>query len=161
MRSRFVPLSLLGVLVASGLSAQTKVSGTATCKAEPLSPVAVTDRPNHSFVVGRAQCTWTGFVVAGLQYKDGISTDLDEILGDTTSFHGYHVAKATNGDTAACTYEGSATSKDGKPVSSAGTWTYTGGTGKLKGIKGKGTFKGAPNPDGTMTYQVDGEYQLP
>ena len=46
-------------------------------------------------------------------------------------------------------------------MSSEGTWTYTGGTGKLKGIKGKGTFKGTPNPDGTMTYQVDGEYQLP
>ena len=161
MSTRFVLLSLLGALVASGLSAQTKASGTATCKSDPLSPVALTDRPNHSFAVGRGQCTWTGFVVAGLQYKDGLSTDLEEILGDTTSFHGYHVAKTTNGDTAACTYEGSAQSKDGKPMSSAGTWTYTGGTGKLKGIKGKGTFKGTPNPDGTMTYQVDGEYQLP
>ena len=45
-------------------------------------------------------------------------------------------------------------------MSDAGTWSFTDGTGKLKGIQGKGTFKGSPNADGTMTYQVDGEYSL-
>jgi hypothetical protein len=38
---------------------------------------------------------------------------------------------------------------------------YTSGTGKLKGIKGKGTYKGTPNSDGTVSYKVDGEYRLP
>jgi hypothetical protein len=51
--------------------------------------------------------------------------------------------------------------KDGKPVSGEGTWSFTSGTGKLKGIKGKGTYKGTANADGSMTYQVDGEYSLP
>lgn len=161
MKTRFVSLFLLGVLVAVGLSAQTKVSGTATCKLDPGSPVALTDKPNHSFAVGKAACTWTNFVLAGLQSKDGISTDLDEITGDTTSARGYHVATMTNGDTTVAKYRGSAKSKDGKPVSSQGTWSYTSGTGKLKGIKGKGTYKGTPNADGTMTFRVDGEYQLP
>jgi hypothetical protein len=35
------------------------------------------------------------------------------------------------------------------------------GTGKLKGIKGKGTFKGTPNADGTMSYAIEGEYSIP
>ncbi|MFY9552613.1 MAG: hypothetical protein WAU32_15815 [Thermoanaerobaculia bacterium] len=149
------------MLVAVGLSAQTKVSGTATCKSDPPSPVALTDKPNHSFAVGKAACTWTNWVIAGVQAKDGVSADLDEIDGDTTSFHGYHVATGTNGDTWTAKYQGSAKSKDGKPVSSHGTWSFASGTGKLKGIKGKGTFKGTPNADGSMTYQVDGEYSLP
>ena len=161
MKTRFVSLFFLGVLVAVGLSAQTKTSGTCTCKAEPPSPVALTDKPNHSFAVSKAQCTWTKFEVAGLQPKDGISTDLDEITGDTTSVRGYHVATMTNGDVWVAKYQGSGKSKDGKPVSGSGTWTFSSGTGKLKGIKGKGTYKGTPNADGSMTYQVNGEYSLP
>jgi len=161
MTTRFASFLLSGVLVAAGLSAQTKTSGTATCKPEPSTPVAVTDQPNHSFMVGRAQCTWTKFEVAGVPYKDGISTDLDEITGDKTSFHGYHVATAANGDMAVSKYQGTGMLKDGKPLGGQGTWTLTSGTGKFKGIKGKGTFKGTANPDGSMTYQVEGEYQLP
>ncbi len=161
MKIRFVSLLLSGVLVAATLSAQTKTSGTASCKPAPASPVALTDMPNHSFAVGKAQCTWTKFEVAGQPYKDGVSTDLDEMTGDTMSFHGYHVATTTSGDTTVSKYQGTGKSKDGKPVSSEGTWTFTSGTGKLKGIKGKGTFKGTANADGSMTYQVDGEYSLP
>jgi hypothetical protein len=163
MKTRFISLVLLGVLVTVGLSAQTKTSGTATCKSDPASPppVALTDKPNHSFAVGKAQCTWTKFEVAGLPYKDGTSASLNEITGDTSSFHGYHVATTTNGDTTTAKFQGSGKLKDGKPVSDSGTWSFTSGTGKLKGIKGKGTFKGTANADGSVTYQVDGEYSLP
>jgi hypothetical protein len=161
MRTRSVSLLLSGVLVAAGLSAQTKATGTATCKPDPGTPVAIPDQPNHSFAAGRAQCTWAKFEIAGLQYKDGISTSLDEITGDTVSARGYHVATLSNGDTTVAKFQGSAKLKDGKPVSGEGTWSFTGGTGKLKGIKGKGTYKGTANADGTVTYQVDCEYSLP
>jgi hypothetical protein len=50
--------------------------------------------------------------------------------------------------------------KDAKFQSGGGTWTFVSGTGKCKGIKGKGTYKGTPNADGTVTYQVDGEYSM-
>ncbi len=161
MKTRFISLVLFGMLVAASLSAQTKTSGTATCKSDPASPVALTDRPNHSFLVGRAQCTWAGFEVAGLQSKEGISTDLDEISGDTMTLRGYHVATMSNGDKTVAKYTGSGKLKDGKPVSGGGTWSYTSGTGKLKGIKGKGTFKGTAGADGIFTYQIEGEYSLP
>ena len=67
---------------------------------------------------------------------------VSEITGDTASYQGYHVATMANGDTTAVKYQGSAKMKDGKPVSGEGTWIYTSGTGKMKGIKGKGTYKG-------------------
>lgn len=161
MKARFVSLFLVGVFVAVGLSAQTKASGKCTCKGEPGSPVALSDKPNHSFAVGKAQCTWTGWEIAGVQAKDGIATDLDEITGDMISIRGYHVATGTDGDTWTAKYQGTGKLKDGKPVSGEGTWTFTSGTGKLKGIKGKGTYKGMVNADGSVTYQVDGEYSMP
>ena len=162
MKARFISVVFLGVLVSAGLFAQTKVSGTCTCKADPPpTPVALTDKPNHAFAVGKAGCTWTKFEVGGQQPKSGIATDLDEINGDTTSVRGYHVATMTSGDTWVAKYQGSGKSKDGKPVSGEGTWTFESGTGKLKGVKGKGTYKGTGNPDGSLTYQCDGEYTLP
>ncbi len=162
MKSRFGSLLFLGVLVAVNLSAAT-ASGTAACKPDPASPapVAVSDMPNHALAVSRAQCTWTGFTVAGQPSKDGVSTALVEIIGEMSASNGYHVATTATGDTTTAKFSGKGTVKDGKIVSDGGTWTYTSGTGKLKGITGKGTYKGTPNADGTMTYQVDGEYTLP
>ena len=162
MKTRFGSLLFLGVLVAVSLSAATMTSGTATCTMDPASPapVALTDMPNHAFAVGKAHCTWTGFSVAGQAYKDGVSTSLNEISGDTSSATGYHVATTTTGDSATAKFQGSGKLKDGKNVSDGGTWTFTSGTGKLKGIKGKGTYRGTANPDGTMTYKVTGEYSL-
>ena len=154
-------LFLLGMLAAVGLSADT-TSGVATCTPEAPAPVALTDKPNHAFAIGKAQCGWTGFEVAGLASKSGVSTDIEEITGDSVvSVRGYFVSTMINGDTTAVRYQGSAKMKDGKFVSGSGTWVYTGGTGKLKGIKGKGTYKGTPNPDGTISYKADGEYRLP
>ncbi len=37
----------------------------------------------------------------------------------------------------------------------------TGATGKLKGIKGKGTYKGKADDKGIMVYEIEGEYELP
>ena len=163
MKTRLGSLLFLGVLVAVSLSAATKTSGTATCKPDPASPapVSASDKPNHSFGIGRAQCTWTGFSVAGQQYKDGVSVSLGEISGDTNSYNGYHVATTTTGDTTVSKFQGSGQLKDGKAVSEAGTWSLTGGSGKLKGITGSGTYKGTPNADGSMSYTVEGEYSLP
>ena len=44
--------------------------------------------------------------------------------------------------------------------SSEGTWSYTGGTGKLKGLKGKGTYKASGATADTTEDQVEGEYTL-
>jgi hypothetical protein len=50
--------------------------------------------------------------------------------------------------------------KDKMPADGHGTWAFTGGTGKLKGIKGKGTFSGKWNPDGTGAFDIEGDYML-
>ena len=155
-------LVFLGVLaLAASALAQTKISGTATCKADPSTPVAVGDQPGHAYSVSKAQCTWAKLEMAGSPAKDGVSVAVAETRGDTTSEHGYHTGTMASGDTWSCSFHGKTTMKDGKPVSDNGTWEFTNGTGKLKGIKGKGTFKGSPAADGSMTYQIAGEYSVP
>jgi hypothetical protein len=64
-----------------------------------------------------------------------------------------------NGDKAFVRVQGNATSKDGKPESDEGTWSYTGGTGKLKGITGKGTYKGMVGADGFEDH-IEGDYSI-
>ncbi len=160
MKSRFIGLALFVCFVAAALSAQTKTSGTVTCKSDPSTPVALTDKPNHAFLVGRAQCTWTGFEVAGVGSKTGISTDLDEITGDIFTNRGYHVTTYANGDTSTVKYTTTGKLKDGKPLSGKGSWSYISGTGKFKGIQGKGTFNGTADASGVFTYKVEGEYKL-
>ncbi len=64
-----------------------------------------------------------------------------------------------NGDKAYYRYQGTAVLKDGAPQTETGPWSLIRGTGKLKGLTGKGTYKGTAGADGTMTYEVQGEYQ--
>ncbi len=161
MRIKTVILFLGAAALAASAVAQTKVSGTAQCKPDASAPVAIGDKPGHSFAVGKGQCTWTGFEIGGVAYKDGASVSMDEIDGDKVTSNGYHTATLASGDKTTAHFHGTGTMKDGKFVSAGGTWTFSGGTGKCKGIKGKGTYKGTPNADGTVSYKVDGEYSLP
>ena len=148
MRVKTVLVFLGAVALAASATAETKISGTTVCKGDPTTPVAVGDQPGHAFMVSKAQCTWSKLEIAGSPAKDGVSVSTGETRGDVTTEHGYHTGTMASGDKWTCSFQGKTTSKDGKPVSDAGTWSFTEGTGKLKGIKGKGTFKGAPNADG-------------
>jgi len=161
MKARFALIFLAPLALAATLSAQTKVSGTASCKADPMTPVEVGDTAGHALAVQKATCTWAGLEIAGSPAKDGVSVATVEIRGNNSTSRGYHSGTLASGDKWTCSIQGKAVSKDGKPVSDSGTWTMVGGTGKLKGIKGKGTFKGTPSADGTMSYAIEGEYSLP
>jgi hypothetical protein len=65
-----------------------------------------------------------------------------------------------DGDKGYVRFEGKSAVKDKMPTEGNGTWSWVGGTGKLKGIKGKGTFSGKWNPDGTGAFDVEGDYTL-
>jgi hypothetical protein len=160
MRFKTFLVFLCTAALATSAVGLTKTSGKAQCKADPPAPVEIGDKPGHSFAIGKAQCTWSGFEIAGAPYKDGVSVSLDEINGDKVTSNGYHTATMANGDKTVAHFQGSATTKDGKFQSGGGTWTFTSGTGKCKSIKGKGTYEGTPNADGTVTYQVNGEYSM-
>ncbi len=163
MSFKAIGACLLVLALATVAGAQTKISGTAQCsKPETQNAIEVGDRPNHSFAIGQSKCTWSKpLEIAETQSKEGVNTAFTEITGNMGRGHGFYLDTMASGDKAHARYQGTSTFKDGVPQALEGTWAYVGGTGKLKGLKGKGTYKGKTNPDGSVTYEVEGEYQLP
>src|SRR5262245_3645247 len=94
--------------------------------------------------------------VKGKSYTGVMSIDAS---GGKSQERGYVVVTMENGDKAFVRVVSGASTldKDGNPVSGEGTWTYTGGTGKFKGLKGKGTYKAK----GGAEDMIEGEYMLP
>jgi hypothetical protein len=163
MRFRTVLASLAALALAATAGAQTKISGTILCgKADPQHGIEVGDKPGHSLGISKESCTWSKpMEIAGAHSKEGYSVSSDETTVNKSSGSGFHVSTMDNGDKFHVRFYGSAALKDGAPQTAQGKWNFIGGTGKLKGINGQGTYKGKGNADGSVTYEVEGEYQLP
>jgi len=163
MRLKTLLSFLVVFALAAVASAQTKVSGTLQCaKPDQQHAIEVGDRPNHSFVISQMKCTWTkSLEIGGVQSKEDVYTQFVEVSGNRSYGQLYGVGTMTNGDKYYLRPQGSGTLKEGVFESMEGKWSFAGGTGKLKGLKGKGTYKGKGAPDGTFTVEVEGEYELP
>ncbi len=162
MRIKTVFLFLILFALAAAASAQTKTVSTAQCgKPEPLHVIQVGDQPNHSFAIAQAKCPYTKpSEIEGIQTKEFVGTTFSEITGSRAKTRGYVDGSMANGDKFYVRTQGSASAKEGVIQTAEGTWNFVGGTGKLKGIKGKGTYKGKGGPEG-ITYEIEGEYELP
>lgn len=163
MSGKHVLVFLTWASFAATVTAQTKISGIQQCsKSDPSSAIEVGDRPDHLMSLARTACTWTRpFEIAGVKAKDGASVASNEINGDQSVGAGYHVGLMANGDQYFVRFHGKSSLKGGAMQSTEGAWSFTGGTGKLKGLKGKGKYKGKGAADGTSTVEIEGEYQLP
>ena len=155
-----IPLLILAL--AASAAAQTKISGTLQCaKPNPTQIIQVGDAPGHAVAVSQSKCTWPKpITMEGIQSKDDINTTSDEIHGTNSRGFGYDVGTLANGDKFYVRFGGIGKLKDGAPESLQGKWNFTGGTGKLKGVKGQGTYKGKGNPDGTVTFEIEGDYSV-
>jgi hypothetical protein len=159
-----IALAFAGLfLLISSASAQTKITGTIQCaKPEQQSAIPVNDQPGHAFVVMKAKCTWTKpLVLAGIQTKTGEDTVFAETMGASSHDAGYHISTMVNADTFVVKFTGtSTTDKNGMVLTQTGTWSFLSGTGKMKGVAGKGTYNGKGAADGSVTTAVEGEYQI-
>ena len=155
------PLGLAVLLMAFAGSAlaQNHTSGTIKCgKQDTSQSIDVGDQPGHTLTVEKGSCTWSvPYEMAGLKSTTITETDSVDVNGPKAQVRGYAVTTMDNGDKAYVRYQGTGIVKDGVPTGE-GTWSYTGGSGKLKGLKGKGTYK-TSGPEGDT--QVEGEYSLP
>ena len=152
---------LIPLALATMAAAQTKISGTTVCKPDKPLSLDVGDRPNHAFSISQAKCTWSKpMEIAGTQSKEDAITAFDEISGDKSRGRGLVTLTMASGDKAYVAFQGAGTMKAGAPDTAEGKWHFTRGDGKLKGLKGEGTYKGKGGADG-ITYEVEGEYTLP
>lgn len=164
MKQRILWTTMLVLALSGTLAAQTKISGTLSCgKPDPAYSIDVADRAGHVIMLAKYACTWTKpMEIEGLQTKDGVDVATDDGSGARFHGNGYHFSNMSNGDKIFVRFSGiDVMTKDGKPASNSGTWSFTGGTGKLKGITGKGTYKGTGDAAGSIATDVEGEYQLP
>ena len=152
----------LAACAALGL-AQTKVSGTGKCgKPDSENMIEVGDRATHSLGIVKQTCSWTTpLEMAGIKAKNYTVSISSDMMAGKSQDRGYVIVMMENGDKAFVRVQGTSMyTKDGAPLSDDGTWSYMGGTGKFKGLKGKGTYKGKAVADG-FEDQIEGEYTLP
>jgi hypothetical protein len=155
---------VLTLLVAAGVAgAQTKITGTGKCgKADKQEMIEVGDRANHAIMIMKVTCIWTApMEMGGLKSKSYTVSMMSDSSGEKSQDRGYVVVTMENGDKAfvKITNGAGTSTKDGK-MTGEGSWVYTGGTGKLRGLTGKGTYKTSGTMD-TGEDQVEGEYSLP
>jgi len=166
MKYKSLGLTVLLVASAGSAPAQTPVSGTLKCGDVPASAdytVEVGDHPGHVLIMEKGTCSWTApLEIAGLKSTTHSGASFTDVDGAKFQGRGYFVITMENGDKLYGRNQGTGTTTDGgKALTGDGTWSFTGGTGKLKGVKGKGTYKSAGVPNGEANYQVEGEYALP
>ena len=161
--------TILGPVIVLALAAfsvaQTNISGTVSCaKPDQSQKIDIGDKPGHAYAISQGKCTWMKPMdIAGTQTHDDVGTNFDEMTPAGAHGHRYVLGTMANGDKFVARTDSKDAYKDGKPVSTEGTWSFVsgGGSGKLKGISGKGTYKGKPDADGNMIIDVEGAYQLP
>jgi hypothetical protein len=163
MRLRLLVAFLALAAFATIASAQTKISGTLSCgKADPVHSIETGDGESTVMNLVKVQCTWSKSLdMAGVTAKDGYSVAASETHGGKTKEHGIHVGTMANGDKYYVHFSGTGTVAADHSGSASGTWTFEGGTGKLKGLTGKGTYKSKNAADGTGTADIEGEYKTP
>jgi hypothetical protein len=163
MRLKVLLPFLVVFALATVASAQTKLSGAHQCaKPDQQQVIEIGDQPNHFFVISQMKCTWTKpLEISGVQSKEGVFTAFTEVTGNRARDQEYDVVAMTNGDKCYVRRQGSSTLKDGVLESAEGKWSFAGGTGKLKGLKGKGTYTAKTAPDGMAHVEAEGEYELP
>ena len=149
----------LAFLCAVGVQAQGKIDSQWKCaKAAVEHSIDVGDQPGHAYVVSQTKCSAAKGEIGGAQEKEGTGTQFHDVMGNNLSWHGVWVETLASGDKIYSSYKGTGTTSGGQFVSGSDTWTIFGGTGKFKGLKGKGACKAKGNPDGTATWDCQGTY---
>jgi|HubBroStandDraft_6_1064221.scaffolds.fasta_scaffold323084_2 hypothetical protein len=162
MKTRIMMFAGLALLLVSTAGAQTKITGTLQCtKPDPNYSIDAGDHPGHTYTLEKDTCKWTSDTLFnGLKIVDDSGVGTGEAWATKVVTTGSRVATMDNGDKMFVSIRDSSPVKDNMPTDIEGTFTITGGTGKLKGIKGKGTYKVTPAADGSASATVDGEYTI-
>jgi hypothetical protein len=162
MKGRILGLACFAMLLSGTAWAQTKISGTVQCaKPDPMYTIEVGDHSGHTMTLQKGTCTWTKpMEIAGAKTKNDVDVWFTEATSTRATSNGTVVGTLDSGDKMFVSTRDSAAVKDAKPGDAQGTWSFTGGTGKIKGIKGKGTYTVKGNADGSGTAEVEGEYTM-
>jgi hypothetical protein len=155
-----ITCSMLAVAFAPNAEAQTKLSAKMTCgKPDQNHTAPVGDTPDHVMMLQTTKCTWSSGDVGGDKLKNENDTFTSDVSGGVSHDKGYGVGTLASGDKYYVEFKGTTTLKGENPTGSECKWHFNGGTGKLKGLTGKGTCKGTFKSDGTGEFDIEGDYK--
>lgn len=161
MKYQFLCVCALFAIAAVATPAQTKHSFSGKCsKPDVVQTVPAGDKDGHAFMLQQGKCDSTG-EIGGANSKDATFSEHDEVTGNHTKGSGVYVQTFDSGDKIFYTFQNYGTTKDGAFVTGGGKYQITGGTGKMKGIKGTGACKLTGNADGGLDYTCEGEHTMP
>ena len=146
---------------------KTKITGNVTAIVVRWEKVEVGDVKDHTLdLLEHHGAYFYSDPIAGVSINGGLFSAYgtgDHIAG-TGPEQGYWVGKAISGETFYGTWKGKlTTTPDAQEVSNVrlkGEWLFTGGTGKLEGIKGGGTFALKFVSPTAWVMKWRGEYEL-
>jgi len=158
-------LILVSCVLALSMSAvaQTKLVAVIDCdKADPQYTIQAPDREGYSYQIAQNKCIWTkGSTLEGIESKDAVNVSFYDARGTAARIAHTQVTRYTNGDKVFASGTGNL---DPKTSVGSGKWSYTGGTGKFRGLKGSGTYTcKSKSSEANAGYicDVEGEYALP
>jgi hypothetical protein len=136
----------------------TKISGSSTGRARVQTSAAIPDAANHELslaeVEGPQKCSDPLFADARITYWGTA-----DLMAGSGPQRGYWINHHANGETDWGTYEGQISTSGGQ-VTMEGTYKWTGGSGKFKGISGGGKYKARFTSPTEVINDWQGEYQL-
>lgn len=156
-----VTMLLLPLVFVSALTAQTKITGKQHCQTpRVIAREDAGDEAGHTLTLEKNSCTWlTPLQIAGATSNDGSLVAFWEAGPHRAATNGTYVGNMDSGDKFYIEFHW-ATLKDGTPPETLkGYWAFTGGTGKLKGITGSGTYSATENENGGEV-NMEGEYSV-
>lgn len=153
-----VPVLALALTV----GAQTKISGKAHCPKAESNSQDVGDKPGHMIMLQKTTCTYTApLEIAGAKTKDELDVFTTDMSGAMGHDNGYGTDTMDNGDKFTVRFSGSSKMSKDNTGAFSGKWSFVSGTGKVKGIRGGGTYKGTMGADGSSDFDVEGDYTIP
>ena len=158
MRRTVLLAAILSGLTATA-RAQTKISARLSCAKPSVAETA--GDGIQSVLFTRADCNWSpSYVIDGIKPTHTVDAGIGDVAGSTARIRGFSTNVMDTGDSTIVRYEGTIQLKSDRTGVDRGTWRFVRGTGKFKGITGKGTFKGAEAANGADFVDVTGYYTL-
>jgi len=159
---RYKLLCTFAVIVFSAFAlGQTKHTFSGKCaKPDNVQSLPAGDKDGHVFLVQQGKCTAEKGEIGGAKSQGGTYVEHGDATATRVRVKGVFVENYDSGDKVFYDYQGNTIVKEGMPDSGTNKWQITGGTGKMKGIKGMGscTFKGTS--DGGLDFTCTGEHTL-
>jgi hypothetical protein len=160
MKYRILCVSVLFALVVGMASAQTKNSISGKCaKPDVYQSIPAGDQTGHMFTLAQGKCVPKG-ETGGAMSKEGAFSEHGDVAGNHVRTWGVFAETYDSGDKVFYNYQTTGNTKDGVFQTGTNKYQITGGTGKMKGIKGAGTCKLTGAADGSLDYSCSGEYTL-